>query len=575
MSSLTLDKPTFIAKHIPFIETIRKYKRENIRKDIIAALTVAVVAIPQSMAYALIAGVNPVYGLYTAIVSAILGSAFGSSNQLVTGPTNAICLLVAGGMKNYMGLTNAYELLFLMTFLVGIFQILYGVIRLGKLINFISHSVMVGFTAGAGFLIAIGQLSNLFNISIKNSAQMSPMQIFYYIVTHLGQSHIYSLTLGLLTIAIIATCKKINNKLPGALIGVIVPAFFIVTFSLEQRGVKLIGVIPAALPPFKMIQFSAGSVQEVLRAAFAVSIVGLVEAISISKSIASTSRQKIDSNQEFLGQGIANTVGAFFQCLPSSGSFSRSAINYANGAATRLSGILSGVVVAAVLVFFAPFAKYIPQTCLAGVLMVAAYNLVDVQEFKKVVRLGKLKSDSIALWITFIAVILMPNLDYAIYTGIALSILLYLKDTDQASVKILLPARGEESQILEKEIKSVKEKVEVLIVQLEGNLYFGSTADLEERLDSLVGKSRAFILRMKYVSTVDVTSLNALKVFIRTVGDAGGVVLISGVKPELSVMLEKAGIVSEVGPDNIFMSENEIYASSNNALERAKTVLSY
>ena len=560
-------------KYIPLIGTIKTYKKEYFSKDLIAALTVAVVAIPQSMAYALIAGVNPVYGLYTAIVSTIIASVFGSSKHLVAGPTNAIALLVAGSMRNYMGLDNAYQLLFLMTFLVGALQILFGVMKMGKAINYVSHTVIVGFSAGAGVLIALGQLNTLLSISIKNSAQMPTTLKFYYVITHLSQTNLYALGLGLMTIAIILICKRINKNLPGALIGIIIPIIFIIVFALEQKGVKLTGYIPSSLPPFKMVQFNIGSIKDVFSGAIAISIIGLVEAISISKTIASTSRQKIDANQEFIAQGLANAVSSFFQCFPGSGSFTRSAINYHNGAVTRFAGIMSGVVVALVLVFFAPFAKYIPSPCLAGVLILTGYSLMDKKEIKKVLKVGKFKSDSIAMCVTFLATILSPDLDYAIYLGIALSIVLYLKDTNQVPVKLLVPSQGKGSQIIEQEIESIKGKVDVLIIQLEGNLYFGSAYDLEERLDSLVDKAKVFILRMKYVSTIDLTSLNALKIFIRTVKEAGGIIIVSGVTSEFSTMLKNSNLVSDLDIDNIFMAENEIFASSTNALERARAVL--
>lgn len=571
MSNVIVEK---VSQYIPIVETIREYKKEYISKDIIAALTVAVVAIPQSMAYALIAGVNPVYGLYTAIVSTIVSSAFGSSKHLVAGPTNAIALLVAGSMRNYMGLDNAYQMLFLMTFLVGALQILFGVIKLGKVINFVSHTVIVGFSAGAGVLIALGQLSTLLSISIKDSAHMPTTLKFYYVMTHLNQTNLYALGLGLMTVAIMLICKKINKKLPGALIGIIIPIIFIIIFALEKQGVKLTGNIPSSLPPFKMVQFSIGSMKDVFSGAVAIAIIGLVEAISISKTIASTSRQKIDANQEFIGQGLANAVSSFFQCFPGSGSFSRSAINYHNGAASRFAGVLSGIVVALVLVFFAPFAKYIPLPCLAGLLILTGYGLVDKKEIKKVIKLGKFKSDSIAMTATFLATILLPELDYAIYTGIALSIALYLKDTNKVPVKIIIPSQGKDSQIIEQEVTSIKEKVDILIIQLEGNLYFGSAFDLQEKLDGLVNKSKVFILKMKYVSTIDITSLEALQVFIRTVREAGGILIISGVKSDLGEMLEKSNLVSDIDVNNIFMSENEVFASSTNALERARAALS-
>lgn len=564
-----------ISKYFPIIDTVKNYKKEYLSKDFIAALTVTVVGIPQYMAYALIAGVNPVYGLYGGIIAAIIGSAFGCSNQLITGPTNAICLLTASAMIRYMGLPNAYPMLFLMTFMVGVLQILYGAIKLGKVIDFVSHTVLVGFTAGAGVLIALGQVNTLLGMSIKNSAAMSTMEKMYYIITHTNQINYYAAGLGLLTMVIIIVCKKISKNLPGALIGIVAPIFFILVFSLEKKGVKLTGTIPSSLPPFKMVQFSLTSMKDMFSGAFAISIIGLVEAISISKAISTNTRQKIDSNVEFIGQGLANIVSSFFQCFPSSGSFSRSAINYVNGGITRFAGVFSGIFVAIVLIFFAPYAKYIPSPCLAGVLIVTGYGLIDKKEIKKVIKAGFLTSDSIAMWVTCILVIVLLNLDYAIYTGIALSIVLYLKDTNKAPIKLLVPAQVNESQIIEHEIKSLDEKVDVLIIQLEGNLYFGAATDLGEKLESLINKSRVFILRMKHVTTIDLTSLSTLRVFIRNVKEAGGTLIISGVKSDLNSLLKRSNLDTDIGVDNIFMSENEVFASTTRALEKARAALTY
>jgi len=198
---------------------------------------------------------------------------------------------------------------------------------------------------------------------------------------------------------------------------------------------------------------------------------------------------------------------------------------------------------------------------------------MDKKEIKKVLKVGKLKSDSIAMCVTFFATILLPDLDYAIYTGIALSIALYLKDTYKVPIKILIPSQGKESQIIEQEVKSVKGKVDILILQLEGNLFFGSAEDMENKLDSLVDKAKVFILRMKYVTSIDLTALHALKIFIRTVKEAGGILIISGVRSELRTMLESSNLVSDIEVENLFMSENEVFASSTNALERARASL--
>lgn len=565
---------TTLTKYFPLSLTIKNYKLAYLKKDIIAALTGAVVAIPQCMAYALIAGLNPVYGLYTSIVSAIFGSAFGSSKHLITGPTNSSALLVASVMKNYMGLSNAYELLFLLTFLVGAFKVLFGVLRLGRLISYVSHTVIVGFTTGAGCLIALGQLSTLLGISIKNSAQMATTQKFYYVITHISQTNLLTFGLGIMTIAIILICKKINKNIPGSLIGIIIPILFIIQFDLQKKGVVLTGNIPTSLPPFNMVKFNFDFINNIWSGALSIAIIGCVEAISSAKSIATISRQKIDPNQEFIGQGVAGIMSSFFQGFPGSGSFTRTAINYHSGAVTRVAGILSGMIIALVLLFFAPFAKYIPSTCLAGVMMVTAYNLINKEEIKKVVNLGKLKPDSMAMWVTCIATILMPNLSYAIYTGIALSIALHLRETNKVPVRVLIPLEGTESQIIEKEVEDVKEKVDILIVELKGNLYFGSAEDLELKLTNLLNKSKVFMIRMKHVATIDITALNVLRNFTRSVKEANGSVIISGIRTNLNSILMKSNFDSDIGMDNKFlMSDNEVFASSSEDLERARTVL--
>lgn len=562
---------TDFIKHLPLYETIRSYKKEYISKDLIAALTVAVVAIPQSMAYAIIAGVEPVYGLYTAIITVILGSLFGSSNHLVSGPTNAICLLIASSMKSYMGLENAYEMLFLLTFTVGAIQLIFGLLKLGKAVNYVSHPVIVGFSGGAGILIAMGQLNQLLGMSIPNSAQMATMEKIVYLATHLGQTNLYALAAGIVTIAIIIVCKKISKNIPGSLIGIIVPAIFIMLFALEKQGIKLTGDMPSSLPPFKMVQFNLDSFSKIFSGAVAIAIIGLVEAISISKSIASTSKQKIDANQEFIGQGLSNLVASFFQCFAGSGSFTRSAINYHSGAKTRLAAIFSGAMVALVLVFFAPLAKFIPMPCLAGVIIVIGYGMVNKKEIRKIMKAGK--TDSIAMWVTFAATILLPELDWAIYLGIAISIILYLAGTNKVPVKILVPSDSDSSRFVEKDLTSIAEKQDVLNIQLAGNLYFGSVSDLETKLHALMDKANTFVLWMQRVVSIDATALDAIKNFIRDVKAAGGNVVICGVESSLNQVLHNCDVIAAVGAENAFITGNDIRASGVLARNRASALV--
>ncbi len=558
-----------ITKYVPLIETVKTYRKEYVKSDLVAAFTVAVIAIPQSMAYAIIAGVDPVYGLYTAIVSTLVSSVFGSSEHLIAGPTNAISLLVAGSMRNYVGTENFYGMLFLLTFIVGAIQILFGIMRLGKAINYVSHAVIVGFTAGAGVLIALGQLNQLFGISL-GGGYMTIMEKLYKTILSLPETNGYALGLGLMTIGVIILCKKRSKNLPGALFGIIISVVLVMLFSLGNHSVKLVGEIPAALPSFKTFPLNRTLIGQLFSGALPIAIIGLVEAISIAKSIASTSGQKIDANREFVGQGLSNAVSSFFQCFPGSGSFTRSAVNYFSGAKTRLSGIAASIIFAVILLFFSPYAKYIPSASLAGVIMVIAYNMVNRREMRKVSKSGR--SDAIAMWVTFAATVLMPDLDWAIYMGIGISIFLYLKDTNTVPVKILMPSQDGTSRFYEREIGFIREKTDVLIVQLEGNLYFGSASDLENKLQEIKDKAKVFILRMKTVSTVDITALEALQSFVAQVKKSGGSIVVSGLCKGLNRMLINSDLAQEIGEENIFFSEDEVFASSSKALLRAKEI---
>ena len=287
--------------------------------------------------------------------------------------------------------------------------------------------------------------------------------------------------------------------------------------------------------------------------------------------IAGTSREKINADQEFIGQGLANLTSSFFQCFAGSGSFTRSAINYYSGAATRFSGVFSGIIIAIILIFVSPFAGYIPLPSLAGVIMVIAYNMVNKNEIKKVFRISR--SDSIVMLVTFGATVLMPDLDWAIYTGIIISIALYLRDTNTVPIKILIPSKENGHNFVEKEIKSIKDKTDILIIQVEGNLYFGSAYDLEKKLEMLYDKAKVFIIRMKRVATIDVTALEALNVFIRTVKESGNDIIICGLSSGLNSMLINSNLLDEIGRENVFLSEEEIFASSTKALCRAQELL--
>ena len=556
-----------VLKFIPILETISTYKKEHFRFDFIAALTVAVVALPQSMAYAIIAGVDPVYGLYSAIVLSVLGSMFGNSHHLATGPTNAISLLIASNMSVYAGKPNFFEMLFMLTFLAGVIQFSMGVLKLGKLVNYVSHSVIVGFTAGAGVIIALGQLNQLLGISLKGTH--STLDKVSATFSHIGELNYYALGLGLLTIFVSVTAKKINKNIPGALLSLVICVILVMALGLDRYGIKMTGEIPSAIPPFTMLNFNLNSIGELINGALVIAVIGLVEAVSISKAISAQSLQKLDSNQEFIGQGVANMGGAFFGCIAGSGSFTRSAINFQNGAVTRLSGVLAGLLVMVILLFLAPFAKFIPNAALAGVIMVVAYSMVDKEAFKKVFRSNK--NDAAIMTITFLTTILAPELEYAIYGGILISLILFLKDNGSASVRMLSLLEKEGSFIETDLQRSVHSPIS--IIQLEGNLFFGNSADLEEKLANAYGTARVYILKFNAVTMMDVTAMETVENFITRVHKEGRKVLLCGVRSELKEKMERCHMIGHVGESNIFLAENEVFKSLKSSIRQAEILL--
>ena len=298
-----------------------------------------------------------------------------------------------------------------------------------------------------------------------------------------------------------------------------------------------------------------------------IAIIGLVEAVSISKSIASKTHQKIDPNQEFIGQGMANLVGSFFSSIAGSGSFTRSAITYQNGGKTRLTGVLVGAIILVVLIFLAPFARYIPNASLAGVIMLVAYSMIDKKALTKVLTTNR--NDAIVLLVTMLTTIFAPHLEQAIYAGVAISLLLYLKDSGVASVKTLESIRGSEGRFVEQSVNG--QNTSVSVIQLEGNLYFGSSADLEKKLSDSYSDSRVSLIRFKGVRIIDITALEVIEAFINRSLGADKRVILSGVTPKILKMLSKMHFVDHVGIDNVFMDEDEVFATSGKDLDVANS----
>jgi SulP family sulfate permease len=545
---------------IPFAPWLRRYRGHHLRADLMAGLTVAVVAVPQSMAYALISGLPVQYGLYASIVPTIVACLWGSSAHLVTGPTTAVSLVVFTSLTELApaGTPHYLELAFLLAFIVGAIQLGMGVARLGVFLNFVSHSVILGFSCGAAVLIGFKQIPNFLGVRLENSGSLPSALV--ELVTHLTDIHPATLGLGLATVFIIVGLKKIRPTWPGTLMAMLLTGALVGLFNLSAQGVAVVGAIPRSLPPFHLpIVGWHENFSRLIPGGLAIAILGLVEAASIAKAIAGQTHQRINLNQEFLGQGLANLAAGLFSGYPGSGSFTRSAINFRAGGRTPLSGIISGVAVALTVLVAAPLAAHLPVAALAGALLVISIEMIKVADIKRAMR--STRNDAAVLVITFLATILL-SIEFAVYVGVLLSIGLHLKTTSHPRITSTVP-----DLISGKMVAAAHGKMccQMDIVRIEGSIFFGSSDfvldDLQRRLKSHPYMS-CLLIRMHQVNNFDASGVHVLEQIVAQLGARGGGLYFSGVNARVFQVFKNSGLLREIG-------ESHISGSTRSAIRQA------
>lgn len=529
----------------PFASWLRRYSGRYLRADLVAGLTVAVVAVPQSMAYALIAGVPVQYGLYASIVPTIVAGLWGSSAHLVTGPTTAVSLVVFTTLAELVpaGTPHFIELAFLLAFIVGVIQIGMGLARLGAFLNFVSHSVILGFSSGAAVLIGFKQLPNFLGVTLEKGGSLAGA--LGELAARLTEAHALTCALGVLTVFVIVALKKVRPAWPGTLIALLLAGALVFVFNLSAQGVAAVGAIPRSLPPLHLpVVGWHENFGRLVPGALAIAILGLVEAASIAKAIADQTHQRINMNQEFIGQGLANVAAGLFSGYPGSGSFTRSAINFKSGGKTPLSGVVSGVAVAVTVLAAAPFAAYLPVAALAGALLVIAVEMIKVADIKRTVR--STRNDAAVLVITFLSTLLL-NIEFAVYVGVLLSIGLHLRTTSQPRIYATVP-----DLISGKMVAATQGRqcCQMDIVRIEGSIFFGSSAfvleDLQRRLKSHPHMS-CLLIRMHQVNTFDASGVHVLEQIVAQLRARGGGMFFSGVNTRVFQVFKNSGLLREVG----------------------------
>lgn len=540
-----------------------------LRDDLVAGLTVAVVAIPQSMAYAILAGAPPAFGLYTSIVSGIVGSLFGSSRHLITGPTNATAVIFASTLAASGGEFEPIQGILLYTFLIWCVKCAFGILRLGRLVQFVSDSVIVGFTAGAGFLIAGNQLSYFLGLPPHNGSSFF-LQLMETLRS-ISQIHWPTVILAVSTLVVIIGLQRIDRRIPSALFACVLGAVVVQLFGLTSLGVRTtadLGSISHGLPPIHIPTFEWPQVYQLLSGAIAVAVIGLMEATAISKSIATSSGQRLDPNREFVAQGLANIVGAFFSNYASSGSMTRSMLNYHSGAQTRWAGVISGLAVAVALVTIGPLGEKVPIACLAGLLMLIAWRMVNRERLRMALRAGR--ESTITLIATVLATLFL-RLDIAIYVGVAVSLAFFIKQSSEARLTLLV--REDDDTFREVPCEQVSEKEiagQVVVLNIIGAMYFGAMDEHERQIRRIVHAApKALVLRLRRVSNIDSSGLTALGRFHTLLQIHAIPVTLCGIDDSLFHTLKRAGLIDQIGEFNVFRSHDLVFHSVKVSVDRA------
>jgi sulfate permease, SulP family len=535
------------------VDLIRHYDLDYLRADAIAGLTVAVIALPQAMAYALIAELPPEIGLYAAIVGALVGALWGSSRHLQNGPTNTVSLLVLSVLLaiGNPGASGLPALAALMAVLVGLIQLILALARLGVMVNFISDAVIVGFTAGAGILIFINQIRNLLGLHITSSPH--PWEMIPEITSHIGATNLSSLWIGVGVIVLLLILRRVNRKLPAPLIAIIVSSLIVFFFGLDERGISVVGELPRGLPPLTLPKIDMEMIQGLLTGAAAVAAIGLVESISIARSIASQTNQRLDSNQEFFGQGLANIASGLFGGYPVAGSFTRSVINYDAGARTAVSNLFVSLFLLIAVLFLGPLAAYVPQPALAGVIIVTAYGLVDWEEIRRIWRSNHV--DRTIMVFTLAATLVLP-LEYAVLSGIGLSLLTYLLQTSKPTVRVVLPSDDFRYFTPRPGKPSCPQ---LGVIEILGDLYFGAVNHIEEKIMENVNAHPGqthLLLRMYPVENCDISGIHVLENIKHFYRDRGGDVYFVHVHRHVRELMKSTDFYECVGSDH-FLDPDE------------------
>ncbi len=498
---------------MPILTWLPGYKKAWLSKDLTAGLTVGVMLIPQGMAYAMIAGLPPVYGLYAAMVPQLVYAIFGTSRQLAVGPVAMDSLLVAAALTTIAQVGSDYyiALALLLAFMMGLVQLLLGLMRMGFLVNFLSKPVISGFTSAAALIIGLNQLKHLLGVDIARNNNI--FIILYEAVQQLPALNFIPLIIGLAGIIILKYIKKLHKAVPGALVAVVLGILAVQFLHLDAAGVPIVGVVPRGLPAFAVPQVNSPHLQELIPAALTLALIAFMEAVSVAKAIQAKHKDEytLDANQELIGLGLGNVAGSFFGSFPTTGGFSRSAVNEQAGAKTNMAGLISAALVALTLLFLTPLFYYLPKSILAAIIMVAVFGLIDLQYPR---FLWQTRKEDFLMLLTAFAVTLGVGIKEGIGISVAMSLVAMIYRTTKPHYAVL--GRFPDSRVYRniERYANLIVRDDVLIIRYDANLYFANTNHFIDSVKKEAAKKgaalRLVILQANSIAHIDSTAYLAL-----------------------------------------------------------------
>ncbi len=550
--------PLWLVRIFPVIRWWSKVNKQSLRSDFSAGLVGAVVVLPQGVAFAAIAGMPPEYGLYAGMLPAIVAALWGSSWHLVSGPTTAASIVLFSAISNYAepGSVEYVRLVLTLTFMVGVIQLTMGLARLGTLVNFISHSVVIGFTAGAAILIAANQIKHFFGIGIPRGAHF--YEVIFSAFAQAENINLYITSIGLVTLLTGILSKKFLPKIPymivAMLVGSVMSVILTKIFGQAVTEIVTVGALPSSLPPLSSPDFSLSTIKDLAPAALAATLFALVEAVSIARSIAIKSGQHIDGNQEFVGQGLSNIAGSFFSGYVATGSFNRSGLNYEAGAKTPLAAVFAGGLLVIIVLMVAPFASYLPNAAMAAILFLVAWGLIDFHHIKRI--LTHSRSESSILITTFLATLFL-ELEFAILLGVMLSLVIYLNRTSRPKIYPRVPDPTEPRRKFTTN-SMLPECPQLKLIRIDGSLFFGAISHVIETLAVFEQQNpgqKNLLLLAQGINFVDLAGAEFIENEAKRRKALGGRMFFYRVKEGVCQELRKDDALLEIGEENIFNSK--------------------